>query len=427
MKKVSRLMLVLAMSVLSVVSVFANGSKEAKDDGKITLDVWYALSGTSGEAFLDVVDDFNALGTGIEINASFSGGYNDTATKITAALANKSTPDVLIGGQVTYSGAYGNFYSGDMAQSDPEFEFDDVFSGLWEYGAYNGRLCNIPYNISTNMMFYNKELVSGAGLDVESDPPVTWDEFMNVCRQLQEFYKDRPDFIPFVVSDEDWLSNTQLMQCGNAVIAHNDDYSQKTAAWGSPECAKVAAWWQDMVREGNMDMVKNQNGTNVFAGGNAAFYAGSSTKIIEWSEIIGDNLGAIEMPYFDVPAVAMGGSCVNIFPSDDEARTQAAWTFVKFITSSDENAKFAVESGYLPIRASSADSSEIKNAIETMPTYAVAFKQLEYAHAYVNIDDYVAKSNALAYFRTAVTSDLSYDPLKAMQESAARYDAEAND
>ena len=41
---------------------------------------------------------------------------------------------------------------------------------------------------------------------------------------------------------------------GNSVIAHNDDYSEKTAAFGSEECAKVAQWWQDMVREGVMDM-----------------------------------------------------------------------------------------------------------------------------------------------------------------------------
>ena len=62
-----------------------------------------------------------------------------------------------------------------------------------------------------------------------------------------------------------------------------------------------------------------------------------------------------------------------------------------------------------------------------MPTYKIAFNQLSYAHAYVNIDDYAAKANALSYFREAVTKDLSYDPLKALQESAKRYNDEAKD
>lgn len=392
-----------------------------------SLEVWYALSGSSGEAFLKIVDDFNAQNTGITINPTYSGGYSDTATKITAALKDKKTPDVLIGGQVTYSGAYGNFYTGEMAKADPEFNFDDVFEGLWEYGRYNGEICNIPYGISTNTMFYNKELAEGAGLDLVNNPPATWADFMEVCKTIKAAYPDKQDFIPFVVSDEDWLSNSQIMQCGNPVIAHNEDYSLKTAAWGTEECAKVAQWWQDMVREGVMDMTMNPNGVNVFSAGNAVFFAGSSTKIIEWAETMGENLGAIEMPIFDVKAVAMGGNTLSIFPTDDEKRNNAAWTFVKFITNSEENGKFAVASGYLPIRASAAESAAVKEAIESMPAYAIAFKQLAYAGAYTNIDDYVAKMNALAHFRQAVTGDLNYDPLTAMQESAALYDEEANE
>lgn len=421
MAKILSLVLSLAM-LFSMTSMAAAESTEP-----ITLDVWYALSGSSGEAFMQTIEDFNALNTGIVINASYSGGYNDTSTKITAALAAnpKSTPDVLIGGQVTYTGAYGNFYAGEQAQADPEFNFDDVFSGLWDYGIYNDKYCQIPCGISTNTMFYNKELVAAAGLDMETDAPTTWAEFIEVCKKVQAANADKTDFIAFCVKDEDWLTNTQIMQCGNPVIACNDDYSVKSAAWGTEECAKVAQWWQDMTREGVMASTYNENGVNHFAAGNAAFFAGSSTKIIDWTESMGDNLGAIEMPYFDVQAVAMGGNTICIFPYYGEERAQAAWTFVKFVTSSEANAKFAVASGYLPCRASGAETAEVKAAMEAMPTYAVAFKQLSYARAYVNIDDYAAKSTALAYARQLVTEDLSYDPLTAMQESAEMYNDEA--
>lgn len=392
----------------------------------VNLDVWYALSGTSGEAFLSIVDDFNALNTGITITASYSGGYNDTSTKITGALSSNTTPDVLIGGQVTYTGAYGNFFAGEMAKSDAEFDFDDVYEGLWEYGRYNGEICNIPYGISTNTMFYNKELAAGAGVDLEANPPATWAEFMEVCKTIKAAYPDKEEFVPFIVSDQDWLTKTQLLQCNNPVIAHNEDYSEKTAAWGVEECAKVAQWWQDMVREGTMDMTMNQNGTNIFSAGNAAFFAGSSTKIIEWSDLMGENLGAIEMPIFDKQAVAMGGNTISIFPSEDEARAQAAWTFVKYVTSTEANAKFAVNSGYMPIRLSAAETAEVKDAISRMPVYAVANKQLAYAYAYTNIDDYAALATALDSARVKVTEDLEYDALTAMQEAAEMYDEEAN-
>lgn len=426
MKK-THFLAVLAVLLAIPALLFAQGAKEASPaaDGPVKIEVWYALSGTTGENFLRAVDHFNASQSSIVATASYSGGYSDTATKITAALKSNSTPDVIIGGQVTYTGAYGNFYAGNQAQKDPEFNFSDVFEGLWEYGIYNGQYCNIPYNMSTNTMFYNKELVEKAGFDMTANAPKSWAEFMELCEKLKEFYKDKDGFIPFVVQDEDWLSNSQIMQCNNPVIKANSDYSVKEAAWGTEECAKVAAWWQDMVKNGCMDMTMNKTGNNVFLAGNAAFFAGSSTKISEWTPTLGENLCAIEMPYFDIQKVALGGSCVAIYPKTAE-RTDAAWEFVKFICSADENALFAVDSGYLPIRKSSFESDSVKKAIETMPAYAVAFKQLAYADAYLNIDDYAAKAIALSKFRTLVTNDLNYDPLKAMQESAAQYNTEAN-
>lgn len=417
MKKLLSLVLALAMLC---------GVSSALADDSITLEVWYSLSGASAESFLSIVDSFNAQNNGITVNATYSGNYNDTGTKITAALSNHSAPDVLIGGSATYSGAYGNYHAGDMALQDPAFNYDDVYAGLWEYGTYNGRCCNLPYGISTNTMFYNKDMAAAAGLDLENNAPVTWADFIEVCKTLKAFYADKADFIPFVVADEDWLSNTQLMQVGNPIIAHNDDYSLKTAAWGSEECAKIGQWWQDMVREGLMDMTMNPNGKNVFAGGNAAFFAGSSNMISTWTASMGDTLGAIEMPYFDIQAVAMGGNTLSMHPTGNEARDAASWAFVLYITSTEANAKFAVASGYLPIRASAAQTEDVQNACVAMPTYAVAFKQLSYAGAYTQIDDFAAKSNALAQFRQLVTSDLNYDPLTAMQESAEIYNDEAN-
>ena len=92
-----------AASAMDGIAVRAKHTFNATETTPVTLDVWYALGGSSGEAFNQIIEDFNALNTGIIINGSYSGGYNDTSTKITAALSSnpKSTPDVLIGGQVT--------------------------------------------------------------------------------------------------------------------------------------------------------------------------------------------------------------------------------------------------------------------------------------------------------------------------------------
>ena len=129
--KISKKMALVFLALIMVPFIaFAAGKQESvPSTGPVTIDVWYALSGTTGENFMRAVSNFNASQSDIVAVASYSGGYNDTATKITAALKSNSTPDVIIGGQVAYTGAYGNFYAGNQALADPAFDFADVFEG----------------------------------------------------------------------------------------------------------------------------------------------------------------------------------------------------------------------------------------------------------------------------------------------------------
>ena len=63
MKKLAKLLsLVLALGMLG--SLCAPALAE-----ETTLEVWYALSGTSGEAFLSIVDDFNAQNPDVKVVA----------------------------------------------------------------------------------------------------------------------------------------------------------------------------------------------------------------------------------------------------------------------------------------------------------------------------------------------------------------------
>lgn len=419
MKQKTALLLVTIMALLALAGCGASAQEEA------TIEVWYAISGTSGESLLAIIKDFEALNTGIKLEYSYSGGYSDTATKITAALQSNTPPDVLIGGMPAYTGGYGNFYAGEMVKKDPEFDYADVFSGLWDYAMYDGKICNIPFGISTPLMYYNRALLEGTGIDLESNPPETWDEFVEVCKALKVHYAGDSNFVPFVVKDRPWLFKTQLRQVGNEVIHANEDYSEKTAAFGSLETAEVAAWWQTMAKEGLTTVGESANAENVFLAGMAAFFTGSSTKISSWTEVFGDDLRAIPMPYFTEPAVSLGGNTVSIFPSDDKTRTKAAWEFVKYITSTEPNAKFAINSGYLPIRLSALELPEIQGAFEENPSYKTAYMQLNHAFSYVNIDSFSALDNAIINAIDKVTEDTSYDPARAMKEAAEEYDLEA--
>ena len=57
---------------------------------KTTLTFWHAMGGTNGEVLQQIVDDFNASQDEIEIKAEYQGTYDDTITKLKAAMQSDS-------------------------------------------------------------------------------------------------------------------------------------------------------------------------------------------------------------------------------------------------------------------------------------------------------------------------------------------------
>ncbi len=58
-----------------------------------------------------------------------------------------------------------------------------VLSHLMENGKTAGKTWGIPFQRSTIVMYYNKDLFKQAGLDPEQ-PPTTWDEMVAMGKQL---------------------------------------------------------------------------------------------------------------------------------------------------------------------------------------------------------------------------------------------------
>ena len=55
---------------------------------------WYGLSGDLSERIQDMCKTFNESQSDVHVDYQFQGNYEETAQKLTAALAAKQTPDV---------------------------------------------------------------------------------------------------------------------------------------------------------------------------------------------------------------------------------------------------------------------------------------------------------------------------------------------
>ena len=346
----------------------------------VNLEVWYAVSGTSGELFNKMSEQF-AKDTGVKLNMSYSGGSADTATKVSAALLTNTQPDVaLMYAGPLYTGGQDNYVMNDLMNA-ADFDKSDIFPGMLSYCTYMGdRLCAMPFGISTQVMFYNKDLLKTAGVDM-SNPPKTWDEFQKVLAQVAE--KAGAGVGAFDTTDEAWLFKSMLMQNGCEIIENND--GKIKGIFNNEKAVEVANYWNSLVSSGYMAAGEHGNAENKFLSGNLAFIAASSNRISRWSGTTTFELGAIEMPYFTQPSLALGGN-VMVILTKDPAKIAACWEYIKYMTNVENNTEFALGTGYLPIHKSAMEQEAVKKAIAENEMYGVAFKQLDYTWAYTHFE-----------------------------------------
>ena len=360
-------------------------STEADIKGQ-KLVVWYAVSGTSGELFNKLSEQF-AAEYGVELELSYSGGSGDTATKVSAALLTHTQPDVaLMYAGPLYTGGENDFRVGELIESTSDFDKADVFEGMIDYCDYMGQgTCALPFGISTQVMYYNKDILAKAGVDM-TNPPKTWAEFYDVLGQVMEKGTNgSDDFKGFDTNDEAWLFKSMLMQNGCNIIENNN--GEITPIFNNEKAVEVADYWKSLVDAGYMAAAKHSNAENAFLGGNLAFIAASSNRITRWAGTTTFELGAIEMPSFgDAPSLALGGN-VLVLLTEDESKIAAAWKYMTYLTNAENNTEFALGTGYLPIHKSALERQEVKDAIASNEMYTVAFNQLSYTWAYTHFQE----------------------------------------
>lgn len=389
---------------------------------KVKISVWYAVSGASGEAFKELVEKFTASNSQIEIELSYSGSYGDTATKVSAALASGTEPNVaLMSAGPLFTGGRGNYFIEEKI-NEPGFGKDDFFESGLDYSKYKGKVCALPYGISTPILYYNKNILEKAGIDV-GNPPETWDDLYEMAKtaQAKGNINSVEDFWGFEVKDVPWLFKTMLNQNGNPVV--NVDGSYKVSpAFDDDYAVEVATWWKKMIDGKVMPAAQHANAEKTFLAGNSAFIVSSSNRISKWVSEEGVKVGAFPMPYFKNKSVALGGNVLVMFKKNEKA-DYASWELLKYLVDAQNQTEFALKTGYLPIRRSGLELDVAKKALSENPMYKIAFDQMEYSWSYWHFEQMGTMDGILAGAVEKIEKNV-LSPKDALEEAAKQLQKE---
>jgi DNA-binding transcriptional LysR family regulator len=128
---------------------------------------WGSFSAELGEAEQEVVRRFNESQQEVELEYQFQGTYEETAQKLTAALAAKQAPDVALLSDVWWFKFYLNRTLAPLNDliAANEVDTSDYVDSLYNEGVRDEVSYWLPFARSTPLFYYNKEAFAAAGLE----------------------------------------------------------------------------------------------------------------------------------------------------------------------------------------------------------------------------------------------------------------------
>lgn len=171
-----------AAAGVTALGIPAGRSATAQDGGTLRV-YWHPAH--AYEAYLGAVSQFEEDNPGWTVSFE-QYQWPDMRTKLLADFAAGTPPDVVEGGWIQEFARAGYIQSLqpyiDRDGEEMGFPSDWVQSTV-ENDLVDGESFGIQNHLTTNLLFYNRALLSDAGYD---EPPTTWDEFLEVAQATTE-------------------------------------------------------------------------------------------------------------------------------------------------------------------------------------------------------------------------------------------------
>ena len=322
--------------------------------GKVEITWWNAMSGNNGKVVAAIVKDFNATHPGIELKALYTGNYAETLTKYVTAYRSKTAPNIVQSYEV---GTQTMLSSGAVI---PVYEIPGMVGETWDWAQYvipitnyystGGKLWSMPFNSSTAMLYYNKDLFAKAGLD-PNRPPTTWAEVEAYGKKLLA-----SGAVKHVMSFgwPGWMLEQQFA-IHNQLFANHENGRRGMATkvlFNGEFGVKVVETWRRLAKE------------NIFLYGgpeysaNAAFQGGQIAMLLQsTSSLRGIEKGSpFKVGTGFLPRLegyprgnsVIGGASLWVTKGQSKEQLRAVWAFLKYLAQPKVAVEWHKGTGYFP-------------------------------------------------------------------------------
>lgn len=387
MKRMKKMLALGAIMAITATTMFTVGASEtAKAEEPLHLTFYYPVNvgGDAAKLIEKICADFNEENPDIIVEPVYTGNYDDTVTKIQTAMQGGNPPDVFVSlatQRFTMASTGMAMPLDDLIAADEEGEeyIADFLPGFMEDSYVDGQIYSIPFQRSTEIVYYNKDKFVEAGLDPES-PPETWDELLEYAQKLttEDCYGVG---IALNSGSAQWtFTGFALENSADGKMLMSDD--GKEVYFDTPENVEALQFWLDLQNEYKVmaeGIVQWTDLPTQFLAGEVAMIYHTTGNMANINSNATFEFGTCFMPGNKQLGAATGGGNFYISSGLPEERVQAAWKFIKFATETERAAQWSLDTGYVATRQSCFETDLIKNYYEEVPQAKVAYEQIEYA------------------------------------------------
>ena len=417
------MLVVLACVVLALVACSPHPS-----DGKaVRVTFWHAMGGPLGRVLEVLVKEFNATHPDIEVVSVSMGTYNALSQKIMAAVAAGKPPviaqayenwtvELIISKSIVPVQKFIDGPSGLTPES-----FADILPVFVENNKWDNVIWSFPFNKSVRALYYNKKLFAESGLDPER-PPATWDDYLNYARKItRDLNGDgRPDIWGTAGQINAWTFGNLLLENGGRFLDPKTDL----VAFNGPEGIGALKFMKKLLADSVGFIASGFEYQNDFLAGKVGMIEGSTVSIAFMAGKYNFPLGVAPVPAGKVKGMTIAGTNVVIFAKAKPAEQEAAWQFIKWFTDTEQTAKWAAGTYYVPVRRSALETDILRQRFDQYPGLRETFAQLDYASFEPKIAGWYAGRRYLDERAIEVVLKGNSDVATALDKAAARANAE---
>jgi sn-glycerol 3-phosphate transport system substrate-binding protein len=347
---------------------------------------WHAMSGQLGRQLEKLATDFNASQTDFRVVPVYKGNYTETVSAAIFAFRSRGQPAIVQVNEIataTMMAAKGALYPvyelmRDQAEPFVAAAFLPAITGY--YADMAGNMLSFPFNASTPILYYNKDLFRAAGLD-PNESPKTWPALGAAAKRL------RAAGAPcgFTTSWPSWINVENFSAYHDVPMATKSNGRgglDAVLTFNNPlmvrHIAQLADWQKTRIFD--------YSGRNVvaeprFQRGECAIFLGSSGTRADILANAKFEVGYGMLPYWpDIPAAPqnsiIGGATLWVLRDRPRDEYKGVAKFFAYLSKPEVQAVWHQNTGYLPITRAAYELTRAQGFYDRNPGTAISIEQL---------------------------------------------------